>query len=106
MTQQELEESMKEHYGFDPSSIVTLISQNPQIGLALVQLPITIANSLIHKYNDLKWLDNPTSPGYYWVKSSNGECSIKEYSSTDISYVFNKKANGIFMFAGPLEPPK
>ena len=108
MKQTYLENS--DEYGFDPSSIITLLSQNPQIGLAVVQLPISIANALMHKYNDLKWLDNPTKPGYYWVKSHDEVISIKEYSSKDIETIVNTGLNGVikslFKFAGPLEPPK
>lgn len=100
----------EENYAFDPSSIITLISQNPQLGVALVQLPITIANALMHKYNDLRWQDNPTKPGYYWVKSHDEVISIKEYSSKDVEMIMNSGLNGVvknlFQFAGPLEPPK
>lgn len=99
-----------EEYSFDPSSIVKIISQNPQIGLALVQVPIKIANALLSRYNDLKWMDGPTRPGYYWVKSYDEVISIKEYSSKDIDTIVNTSANGIiknlFQFAGPLEPPE
>jgi hypothetical protein len=99
-----------EEYSFDPSSIIKIISQNPQIGLALVQVPINIANALLHRHNDLKWRDNPTKPGYYWVKSHDEVISIKEYSSKDIDTIVNTSVNGIiknlFQFAGPLEPPE
>ena len=99
-----------QEYFFDPSSIITIISQNPQIGLALVQVPINIANALLRRYNDLKWMDNPTRPGYYWVKSCDEVISIKEYSSKDIDTIVNTSVNGIvknlFQFAGPLEPPE
>lgn len=101
---------MEEKYEFDPTSIITLISENPQLGIALIQVPISIANALIHKYSDLKWKDNPTKPGYYWVKSHDGAISIKEYSSKDIDSIVNTGLNGIiknlFQFAGPLEPPE
>jgi hypothetical protein len=103
-------ETTEENYGFDPSSIVTLLSQNPQIGLAIIQLPISIANALMYKHNNLKWKDNPTEPGYYWVKSHNGVISIKEYSSKDIDYIIDTGLNGVvkslFEFYGPLEPPE
>jgi hypothetical protein len=99
-----------EEYSFDPSSIIKIISQNPQIGLALVQVPINIANALLHRYNDLKWRDNPTKPGYYWVKSHDEVISIKEYSSKDIDTIVNTSVNviikNLFQFAGPLEPPE
>jgi hypothetical protein len=98
------------NYEFDPSSIVQLISTNPQIGLALIQVPISIANALIHKYVDLKWKDNPTKPGYYWVKTHDQVISIKEYSSKDIDTIVHTGLNGViknlFQFAGPLEPPE
>jgi len=103
-------EANEEAYTFDPSSIITLLSQNPQIGLAIVQLPISIANALIYKHNNLKWKDNPTEPGYYWVKSHNGVISIKEYSSKDIDYIIDTGLNAVvkslFEFYGPLEPPE
>jgi hypothetical protein len=106
---EEIEKTMDLNYGFDPSAIITIVSQHPKIGLALVQLPINIANALIHKYNDLKWSDNPTKPGYYWVKSHDGAISIKEYSSKDIDTIISTGLNGItkslFKFSGPLEPP-
>lgn len=96
-------------YEFDPSSIIKIISENPQIGLALIQLPITIANSLIRNHNNLKWKDNPTEPGYYWVKTHDGVISIKEYSSKDVEMIVNSGLNGavknLFKFSGPLEPP-
>lgn len=97
-------------YGFDPSIIVKIISEHPQIGLSLVQLPISIANALVHKYNDLRWSDNPTKPGYYWVKTHDEVISIKEYSSKDIEIIVNTGLNGViknlFKFAGPLQPPE
>jgi hypothetical protein len=100
----------EEQYTFDPSSIIKIISQNPQIGLALIQVPIDIATALLHGYNDLKWKDNPTKPGYYWVKSHNEVISIKEYSSKDIDTIvstgLNDSVKSLFKFAGPLEPPK
>jgi hypothetical protein len=100
----------RQEYTFDPSSIIKIISENPQIGLALIQLPITIANSLMRNHNNLKWKDNPTEPGYYWVKSHNGVISIKEYSSKDIDYIIDTGLNGVvkslFEFYGPLEPPE
>jgi hypothetical protein len=70
-----------QEYTFDPSAIIKIISENPQIGLALVQVPINIANTLLHRYNNLKWKDNPTKPGYYWVKSVEGVLSIKDRAS-------------------------
>ena len=103
-------ENDSQEYSFDPSSIIKIISQNPQIGLALIQVPIDIATALLHGYNDLKWKDNPTKPGYYWVKSHNEVISIKEYSSKDIDSIVNASLNAViknlFQFAGPLEPPQ
>jgi hypothetical protein len=97
-------------YTFDPSAIIKIISENPQIGLALVQVPINIANALLNRHNELKWKDNPTKPGYYWVKSHDEIISIKEYSSKDIEIIFNTSLNGViknlFQFAGPLQPPE
>jgi len=95
-----------QEYTFDPSSIVKIISENPQIGLALIQLPISIANSLMRSYHNLKWKDNPTEPGYYWVKSSNETISIKEYSSKDINYIIDTNLKSLLKFYGPLEPPE
>lgn len=99
-----------QQYSFDPSSIIKIISENPQIGLALVQVPINIANALLHGYNDLKWKDNPSKPGYYWVKSHDEVISIKEYSSKDIEYIVTGGLNGaiknLYQFAGPLQPPE
>jgi len=95
-----------QEYTFDPSSIVKIISENPQIGLALIQLPISIANSLMRSYHNLKWKDNPTVPGYYWVKSSNETISIKEYSSKDINYIIDTSLKSLLKFYGPLEPPE
>jgi hypothetical protein len=95
-----------QEYTFDPSSIVKIISENPQIGLALIQLPISIANSLMRSHNNLKWKDNPTKPGYYWVKSSNETISIKEYSSKDINYIIDTSLKSLLKFYGPLEPPE
>jgi hypothetical protein len=104
------EEGSQTNYGFDPSAIINIISEYPQIGLALVQLPISVANALVHKHNDLKWSDNPTRPGYYWVKNHGGVVSIKEYSSKDIETIVNSGLNGLvknlFEFAGPLQPPE
>jgi hypothetical protein len=103
-------ENHDEQYSFDPSSIIKIISQNPQIGLALVQVPINIANALLRRHNDLKWKDNPTKPGYYWVKTHDEVISIKEYSSKDIDTIVYTSTNGIiknlFQFAGPLDPPE
>ena len=96
----------RQEYTFDPSSIIKIISENPQIGLALIQLPITIANSLMRNHNNLKWKDNPTEPGYYWVKSHNETISIKEYSSKDINYIIDTSLKSLLKFYGPLEPPE
>lgn len=100
----------EDNYTFDPSAIIKIISENPQIGLALVQLPITIANNLIRNHNDLKWKDNPTRPGYYWVKGNDEIISIKEYSSKDIDTIVNTGVNSaiknLFKFAGPIHPPE
>ena len=97
-------------YTFDPSSIIKIISENPQIGLALVQIPIDIANTLLSRYNNLKWKNNPSKPGYYWVKTHDKVISIKEYSSKDIDSIVNAGLNGVttnlFQFAGPLDPPE
>ena len=107
MTEEQLEQEFQSHYGFDPSSIINVISQNPQIGMALVQIPISIANSLMHKHNDLKWLSNPTTPGYYWVRYKNGSgIGINEYSSKDINTIITTGHMTSYEFAGPLEPPK
>lgn len=104
------DEDQNKNYSLDVSSIIKIVSENPTLGLALVQLPINLANSIIHKYTDLQWLNNPTRPGYYWVKSFDGTCSIKEYTSKDIEYITTSGLNGIvknlYQFAGPLEPPK
>jgi hypothetical protein len=105
-----LNNSNEDSYAFDPSSIIKLISSNPEVGLALIQLPISIANNLIYNHNNLKWLDNPTRPGYYWVKSHDQVLSIKEYSSKDVEMIANSGLSGViknlFKFAGPLEPPR
>lgn len=97
-------------YSFDPLSIVKIISENPQIGLAIVQIPIDFANTLMRNYSDLKWKDNPTKPGYYWVKSADEVITIKEYSSKDIDNIISTELNGVvknlFKFFGPLEPPQ
>ena len=107
MTEEELEKEFQGHYGFDPSAIVNIISENPQLGLALVQLPISIANALMRKHNDLKWLDHPTTPGYYWVRYKNGSgVGINEYSSKDITSIINTGHMTSYEFAGPLEPPQ
>ena len=109
MTEEEIEQDFQGHYGFDPTAIINIIAQNPQIGLALVQLPIAIANALVHKHNDLKWSDSPTTPGFYWVKlKESAACEIKEYTSKDVDAIINS-ANPVvktFEFAGPLEPPQ
>lgn len=103
-------EELESSYGFDPSVIVKIISEHPKIGLALVQLPISIANALVHKYNSLRWSDNPSNPGYYWVKTHDEVISIKEYSSKDIEMIVKSELNGaiknIFKFSGPLQPPE
>lgn len=97
--------SFERNYSFDPASVIEIISQNTELGLALVQLPINIANAIIHKYTELKWNDLPTSPGYYWVKM-NGLVSIKEYSSKEIELIIDTSHISDCKFAGPLLPPK
>jgi hypothetical protein len=94
-----------DNYTFDPSSIIKVISENPNLGLALVQIPIDIAKSLIAKYSDLTWKDYPTIPGYYWLKS-NGHLSIKEYSSNEINSIISLGNSTSYQYAGPIEPPK
>lgn len=105
-----LEKRDDSQYGFDPSSIMKMISENPEIGLAIIQVPIRIANTILKNHNDLKWTNNPTKPGYYWVKSHDEVISIKEYSSKEIEVIINTGLNGIiknlFKFAGPLQPPE
>jgi hypothetical protein len=97
-------EKSEEEYAFDPSSIIKIISENPQIGLALIQLPINIANSLIRKCNEYRWSEYPSRAGYYWV-NMNGIISIKEYSSNDINSIVRLGNSKNYQYFGPLEPP-
>jgi hypothetical protein len=60
----------------------------------------------VRSYNNLKWKDNPTVPGYYWVKGCNEIISIKEYSSKDINYIIDTSFESLFKFYGPLQPPE
>jgi hypothetical protein len=94
-----------ENYEFDPSQIVQIIQENPQIGLAIVQLPIALANALMSGRSSPQWKDYPTLPGYYWLKM-NGSLSIKEYSSTEIDAIISLGNPRHYKYAGPLEPPK
>ncbi len=98
-------EDFSEDYAFDPSSIINIISENPQIGLAIVQLPIALANTLLTNKNSLQWSDHPTTPGYYWV-NMNGAKSIKEYSSVEIDAIINLGNPRHYQYSGPILPPK
>lgn len=98
-------EDLPEGYAFDPTSIISIISENPQIGLAIVQLPITLANTLLANRNSLQWSDHPTTPGYYWV-NMNGAKSIKEYSSVEIDAIISLGNPRRYQYSGPILPPK
>ena len=94
-----------DNYGFDPSKIIKVISENHDIGLALVQIPINIVNSIIGNLPDSNWKDYPTIAGYYWLKW-NGHISIKEYSSTEINAIISMGNPKECKYCGPLKPPE
>lgn len=93
-----------EEYSFDPSSIIKIISENPNIGLSLIQLPIDIANSLINRCKEYEWCEYPSRAGYYWV-DINGAISIKEYSTHEIESIISLGNSKHYRYCGPLQPP-
>lgn len=91
-------------YSFDPSSIVKIIVENKELGLALVQIPLQMLNNWIGGNRELEWENKVKFPGYYWTKDDDDMVSIIFVQPDDLSaYSYPKTRK---KFAGPLIPPK
>lgn len=94
-----------ERFGFDPTSIVRVVLENKELGLALVQIPITILNSWLLSSPELKWESLPSIIGYYWEKDPSGKISIVAINEETLQAIHEDRLVG-YAYAGPLIPPK
>jgi hypothetical protein len=94
-----------ETFGFDPTSIVRIVLENKELGLALVQIPLTILDNLISGKQELQWEGLPSTIGYYWQKNPSGLISIVAISEDVLSAIHEDGLTG-YQYAGPLIPPK
>jgi hypothetical protein len=94
-----------ERFGFDPSAIVRVVLENKELGLALVQIPITLLNSWIDSTPEVKWEGLPTTIGYYWERNPNGLTSIVAINEETLQAIHEDKLSG-YSYAGPLTPPR
>ena len=94
-----------ERFGFDPSAIIRVVLENKELGLALVQIPITLLNSWVDSKKDLEWEGLPSTIGYYWQKNPSGLISIVAISEDVLSAIYEDGLTG-YQYAGPLTPPK
>lgn len=94
-----------ERFGFDPTSIIRIVLENKELGLALVQIPITLLNSWLISAPELKWESLPSIIGYYWEKDPSGQISIVAINEETLQHLYETKVFG-YQYAGPLVPPK
>jgi hypothetical protein len=93
----------EEKFGFDPTVIMKVIVENRELGLALVQIPLTLLNNWLGgQSKEIHWVTRAKVAGYYWVKDSSDMITIAFISPDDLM----KKRFYACEFAGPLVPPK
>lgn len=97
--------SENENFTFDPASLVKIVLENKELGLALVQIPLTILDNWISSGKDLTWETLPSIIGYYWEKSPSGQISVVAVNEETLQHLYETKAFG-YQYAGPLVPPK
>ena len=94
-----------ERFGFDPSAIIRVVLENKELGLALVQIPLTILDNLISGKQELQWEGLPSTIGYYWQKHPIGIISVVAINEDTLSAIHEDGLTG-YQYAGPLFPPK
>ena len=94
-----------ERFGFDPSAIIRVVLENKELGLALVQIPITLLNNWVDSKKDLEWEGLPSTIGYYWQKHPIGIISVVAINEDTLSAIHEDGLTG-YQYAGPLFPPK
>ena len=107
MTDEELEQNFYEdqtkNYEFDPTTLVKVVLENKELGLALLQIPLAMVN---HWSNPpLEWIANPFIAGWYWMKTPTNKISIISIDNEYLQNLHEDKITG-FLYAGPLTPPK
>ena len=95
----------EENFTFDPTSLIKIVLENKELGLALVQIPLTILDNWISSGKDLTWETLPSIIGYYWEKSPSGQISIVAVNEETLQHLYETKVFG-YQYAGPLVPPK
>lgn len=94
-----------ENFGFDPTSLVKVVLENKELGLALLQIPITLVDNWLNNSPTLEWKPYPTTIGYYWISNSKGLTAIAEITKEYIEAVNRGDIKG-YKHAGPLIPPR
>ena len=111
MTNSEFEfstDEVKDHverFGFDPSAIVRVVLENKELGLALVQIPLTLLNNWIDSTPEVKWEGLPSTIGYYWEKSPSGMVSVVAINEETLAAIHADRLV-YHQYAGPIFPPK
>lgn len=94
-----------ERFGFDSSAIVRVVLENKELGLALVQIPLTILNNWLDQTPEINWEGVPSMIGYYWEKNPKGIVSIVAINEETLAAIHEDRVVG-YQYAGPLLPPK
>lgn len=94
-----------ERFGFDPTAIIRVVLENKELGLALVQIPITLLNNWVDSKKDLEWEGLPSTIGYYWEKSPRGMVSVVAINEETLAAIHEDRLVG-YQYAGPIFPPK
>lgn len=98
--------TQEEKTTFDPTEIIKVLLENKELGLAMVQIPLSLLNNWIGgRDEEIYWEDGPTAGGYYWIKDSDNNVVISFIAPDRLSYYKKSSFRG-YRFAGPLIPPK
>lgn len=95
----------EENFQFDPSNLLKIIAENKDLGLALVQIPVTVLEHWLSSEEKLKWVSRPSTIGYYWQKDPNGMTTIISIDAALLQLIHEQRIFS-YSYAGPLFPPK
>lgn len=95
----------EDNFQFDPSNLLKIITENKELGLALVQIPVTILEYWLSGSTELKWISLPSTVGYYWQKDPSGMITIIDIN-IDLLQLIHEQKIFSYKYAGPLFPPK
>ena len=96
----------EEKFGVDPSVIMKVLVENKELGLAIVQIPLTLLNNWLgSEKREVRWEEKSTVAGYYWVKNLSDEVTVVFIGPNNLSYYRQPQFIG-YKFAGPIIPPK